>query len=110
MRNFLRAITGWLWKKEIEDLRQRLRDTEHHRDNLLWLIDSSKTRPAQLQDENLRLRHLCFQMRMTFRRIKGRGTDCVPYNWPDPERIAPPPATFDAMEVFREAELQRPLP
>lgn len=87
MKKLIRILTHRAWLPVLEEEYQKLRDTERHRDAVLGLYQGTKPWTDQLQDENARLRNLAFQMRMSFRRVKGRSMQCTPYNWPNTDRL-----------------------
>lgn len=87
MKKLIRILTGWAWLPVLEEAQQERRDVEQHRDALKDIISHTDAWRDQLQDENARLRNLCFQMRMSFRRVKGRSMQCTPYNWPNTDRL-----------------------
>lgn len=93
MRKLIRKLTGWAWLPVIEEAEQERRELERHRDALKGLYNDTKPWTDQLQNENARLRNLCFQMRMSFRRVKGRSMQCIPCNWPNADRLPRLPNT-----------------
>jgi len=87
MKKLIRILTRWAWVPVLREAEQERWDLEKHRDALKGLYNDTKPWTDQLQDENARLRNLAFQMRMSFRRAKGRSMQCTPYNWPNTDRL-----------------------
>lgn len=81
--SLLKRLTHWIWAEHLAELRDEKRAVEKHRDAILEIYKDEGVYRSQLQDENQRLRNLCLQMRLTFRRIKRRSMNCTPYNWPN---------------------------
>jgi hypothetical protein len=81
VKRLIRYLTEWAWLPVLEEMREKQRDTERHRDAVLKLYDGTKPWTNHVQNENARLRNLCFQMRMSMRRAKGRSMQCTPHNW-----------------------------
>ncbi len=85
---FLRDLSEVYWARvygldepKPQTVNGLLREIERLHD-VIDMKNSDETWKKQLQDENSRLRNLCRQMRMSFRRTRGRSMQSIPYNWP----------------------------